>query len=109
MLLSIHQNNFTDSTPFGAQVLYAPTDGSKALAETTQRIMIDTLDPQNRRTVSQISADIYLMNRISCPAVLIECGFLSNPTEAQLLKTKQYQQQMAFAIGCGILEYTAKG
>ncbi len=108
--VSIHQNHFSQSKYHGTQVFYGVKHtASKGLAETIQKQVVSFLQPQNTRAIKAAGDSIFLLHRTARPAVIVECGFLSNPTEAQLLKTKQYQQQMAFAIGCGILEYTAKG
>ncbi len=101
VLISIHQNCYPDERPFGAQVLYAPTDGSKEFGEYMQNMMLQHLIPNNRRTASLISENIYLMNNISCPAVLIECGFISNYSEEKLLNTHEYQLKIAtVAVSC---------
>lgn len=98
VLISIHQNCYTSSGPYGGQVLYAPTDGSREFGEYIQNIMLQHLITNNRRTAALISEDIYLMNNISCPAVLIECGFLSNANEEQLLISDSYQLKIAAII-----------
>ena len=79
-------------------MLYAPTDGSREFGEYIQNIMLQHLITNNRRTAALISEDIYLMNNISCPAVLIECGFLSNANEEQLLISDSYQLKIAAII-----------
>jgi N-acetylmuramoyl-L-alanine amidase len=103
VLISIHQNTYPSASPFGAQVLYAPTDGSKELGESMQQLLIAALNPANRRTAAKIPDSILLMNNIKCPAVLIECGFLSNASEEQLLRTDNYRLKLAVVIGAGIL------
>lgn len=103
VLISIHQNKYSDGGPFGAQVLSAPTLGSDIFAEWMQARLIQSLNPKNHRKATQISNKIYLMNNISCPAILIECGFLSNPEEAALLQTDAYQLKTAAAIASGFL------
>ena len=102
MLLSIHQNNFSDSRYFGAQVFYA--SGSEALAKELQTAFRQTLNPGSRRQEKK-SSGIYLMEHISCPGVLIECGFLSNPQEEGRLRTASYQKQLAALIGCTVSRY----
>ncbi len=103
VLISIHQNQYTGPSPFGAQALYAPTDGSREFAETLQDNLISALNPENYRTAAQIQGSIYIMNNIRCPGVLVECGFLSNPTEEPLLRTKEYQLKTAAVIGASYL------
>ena len=74
LLLSIHQNVFSDGRYSGAQVFYAKTEGSKQLAEAVQQLLIDVLDPQNHRQAKPADT-VYLMNHIQCTGVLVECGF----------------------------------
>lgn len=103
VLISIHQNNFTSSSPFGAQVLFAKTDGSEDFAKLMQQLLISTLNPENYRVATEISDNIYLMNHINCPAILIECGFLSNENEDYLLQTDSYRMKIAATIASGYL------
>ena len=101
VLISIHQNQYSSGSPFGAQVLYADTEHSQEFAENVQELLISSLNPENYRKAVQISKDIYLLNHIHCPAILIECGFLSNPEEESLLKTEAYQLKIAATIAAG--------
>ena len=103
LLISIHQNNYPSAGPFGAQVFYAPTNGSKELSETMQQLLVDSINPQNRRTAVMIPSSIMLMNNVSCPAVLVECGFLSNPEEERLLRTESYRLKLAAVIAAGYI------
>ena len=84
ILLSIHQNHFPDPKLYGAQVFYAKTAGSEALAEHIQNLIVSSVNPGSRRRIKQ-SDGVYLMTNIKYPGVLIECGFLSNPAEAERL------------------------
>ena len=97
LLVSIHENFFEQSKYSGAQVFYAKTKGSEALAERTQESLRTALDPGNRRQCKP-SASVYLMEHAECPAILVECGFLSNPPEAKRLQTATYQQKIAAAV-----------
>ena len=97
ILLSIHQNIYPDSRYSGAQVFHAKSQGSTELAEGLQKSLISTLNPGSRRTVKQ-SEGVYLMEHISCPGVLIECGFLSNPEEEAKLRSEAYQKQLCCVI-----------
>lgn len=98
VLLSIHQNQFPEEKYHGAQVFYSRTPGSRALAERIQTEIRTNLDPANHREIKQ-SGKVYLMEHITCPGVLIECGFLSNREEEQKLSSPIYQKQMAMTIG----------
>ena len=108
VLISIHQNNFSSAGPFGAETLYSENIGSKEFAEGMQSLLIQHLNPENRRTASKISDSIFLMNNINCPAVLVECGFLSNPHEETLLKTNEYQIKISSIIASGYLSYESQ-
>lgn len=105
MLLSIHQNKYPDARPRGSQVLYARTPDSAAWAELTHVNLIAALCPDNRRVAAPISEDIYLMREIDCPGILVECGFLSNPQEAQKLKSPGYQLELALVLTASYLQF----
>lgn len=98
VLISIHQNTYTSSRYHGTHVFYAPTEGSQALAEHVQAGIRGCLQPDNERVVKQIPDTVYLMNHITCPAILIECGFLTNPEEEAKLRDENYQKQLAAVI-----------
>lgn len=101
VLLSIHQNSYPDGRYSGAQVFYAPTAESDTLAQAMQDALRTTIDPGNQRQPKLIPDTIYLMNHISCPAILVECGFLTNVGEEQLLRDGGYQTVLAAAMaGC---------
>lgn len=107
LLVSIHQNMFQEPKYHGAQVFYAPTDGSRELAEAMQANLTASIDPENRRQAKP-SETVYLMNNIPCTGILIECGFLSNPDECSRLCSPDYQKQLAIAISNGITNYIGK-
>ena len=106
-LLSIHQNSYPGSQYRGAQVFYAPTRGSRELAELLQTALREELQPNNGRQAKPIPESVYLMNHVSCPAVLVECGFLTNPEEEALLRDGGYQRQLAAVLAGAWL--TAQG
>lgn len=97
-LISIHQNYFAGASNRGAQVFFASTADSEAWGNYCQQLLVDHLDPENHRRSKQVSSDIYLMNHITCPAILVECGFISNREEAKLLETGSYQTKLAITI-----------
>ncbi len=97
ILVSIHQNQFPDSKFFGPQVFYANTPGSEDLARKMQEQMTAVLAPGSNRTCKKADG-VYLMNHVACPAVLVECGFLSNPKEEALLREKGYQQKLCAVV-----------
>lgn len=108
-VISIHQNFFLSSKYHGAQVFYANGPLSQPWAEQTQKDLIAYLDPANHRSATPISQDIYLMNHIRCPAILVECGFLSNPEEREKLKTPDYQRKLALIIAGAYLQSINEG
>ncbi len=102
VLISIHQNKYTTSGPSGSQVFYAPTEGSQELAQGIQDTLKQLSDKNKRGTV-QIDKSVYLMNHVECPAVLVECGFVSNYAEAALLEDPGYQKKLAALIIGGFI------
>ena len=104
ILLSIHQNFFTDGRYSGAQVFFSNSPDSEKLAKMLQADLVKSLNPGSKRQAKK-SSGIYLMEHIQWPGVLIECGFLSNPEECEKLSQKEYQKELSFSIVCGIIEY----
>lgn len=104
LLLSIHQNQFPDSRYSGAQVFYPKTAGSEELAKKIQGALVSALNPGSNRK-SKPSKGIYLMEHISCPGVLIECGFLSNPAEEALLRDGEYQKKLCSVISSSVSQW----
>lgn len=104
MLLSIHQNNFSDSRYSGAQVFYADTQGSESLAKVLQCALISSLNKGSNRKCKK-SDGVYLMEHISCPGILVECGFLSNPAEEARLRNRDYQQKLCCVIASTVSSF----
>lgn len=105
ILLSIHQNFFTENQYSGAQVFYSANDPrGAALAEAIRASIVETLQPENTRQ-NKVGEGVYLLEQCQVPAVLVECGFLSNPEEAAALADPDYQKQMAQAIYNGLVRY----
>lgn len=104
VFLSIHLNRFSEEQYFGAQTFYSPNNSySKVYAETIQQKLLDGLQNGNHRKVKTAPETVFLMNRLSCPAVIVECGFLSNPGELEMLKQADYQKRLALCILCGYI------
>ena len=95
ILISIHQNNYPAPAPWGIQVFYGEQENSDAFAAILQNSLTELLCPDNRRMAEPIDEGIYLMRKANCRAVLVECGFLSNPEELERLKTESYRTQLA--------------
>lgn len=96
-LLSIHQNFYHDSRYSGAQVFYSSKEGSSSLANTLQSAFIKHLNPGSNRKAKKASG-IYIMDKINCTGVLIECGFISNGQEEQRLLSTDYQKKLCCVI-----------
>lgn len=106
ILVSIHQNHFTESQYHGAQMFYsANREESAQLAESIRFNIIAALQPENNRESKPADSSIYLLDSCKVPGVIVECGFLSNPEEAEKLNTESYQKQMAYAIYSGVTDY----
>ncbi len=103
-LISIHQNCFPSSKYHGAQVFYAGGPLGQPWAALTQENLNACLDPGNDRAAAAISREIYLMNHITCPGILVECGFLSNPEERARLKDPDYQTALAAVVAGSYLQ-----
>ena len=103
--VSIHQNSFQSQDVKGAQVFYYKhsVEGKK-LAEILQASFKENLDSENKR-VEKADSTYYMLVHTSAPTVIAECGFLSNPTEASLLNSSEYQQKIAEALYKGIINY----
>lgn len=103
VLISIHQNTFSDSRYSGAQVFFAPTEGSRELAEKMQRQLAQLSTGNNRRAKS--AENVYLMQHIQSPGILVECGFISNYEEAVRLNLPQYQKMLCASIAASVSDY----
>ena len=103
VFISLHMNSFSDSKYDGLQVFYSKNNPeSYSLAASVQAQVKEKLQPNNKRAIREGNG-LYLMENLSCPALLIECGFLSNPEECEKLCEKEYQKQLCFTILCGII------
>ncbi len=105
VLLSIHQNNYPAAAPKGIQVFYGEKPGSDALAKLTQDNLTAQVCPANRRVASPIDRGVYLMKNVNCTAVLVECGFLSNPDELKNLQSGPYRLKLAAVLLASYLQY----
>lgn len=104
--VSIHMNQFTDPKYSGPQVFYAANaEGSEELAEEIRRSFFSEIGPHCTREIKPVSKDLYLLRNAKNPAVIVECGFLSNPEEEALLKQEAYQEKVANAIFLGIQNF----
>jgi len=104
-LISIHQNSYPDAQYHGTQVFYGEDTLSPPLAQGIQDLVGETLDPSNHRIPQRVPDSVYLMNHISCRAVLVECGFLTNPEEDRMLQDESYQRKLAMVLGAAYLQF----
>lgn len=104
VLISLHQNYFSDSKYYGAQTFHADTDESKELANMLQTNLTETINRGSKRT-SKKASGIYLMEHIDTCGILLECGFLSNPQEEAKLRSPEYQKNLCCVIACTISKY----
>ncbi len=103
--VSIHQNSYPDPAVSGPQVFYYTTSTEgKSLAECIQNNFTYAVGDKNTRA-SKANQDYYLLRHTSCPIVICECGFLSNPDECAKLQEEDYQKKIAWSIYLGIMEY----
>ena len=110
IFVSIHLNKFTSSAASGAQVFYSKNnEKSFVLGNCIQTSVKTLLQPENERVIKQGTKSTYLLYHATNPAVIVECGFLSNKNDLALLKNEQYQKNMAYAVFCGINNYYLSG
>lgn len=106
IFLSIHQNKFGSGKVKGAQIFYSPNNPqSRELAELMQQDFKSMLQPDNKRLCKKAGKNLYLMYKAKCPAVLIECGFMSSPDEVAKLTDEDYQAQIAFTTFCSVMRF----
>ena len=102
--VSIHQNSYSDASVKGAQVFYyAGSEVSKGAASLMQEEM-RKVDTENTRQIKS-NSDFYMLKKTEVPTIIVECGFLSNPGEAEKLTSEEYQEEMAQAICSGIMTW----
>ena len=108
-LVSIHQNSFGDSACSGAQVFFSGGNAmSKALADSVQNMLKIGVDKDNKRVAKCADKNIYILQRANCPAVLVECGFITNEKESELLRSDVYQTKISVCIAAGYLKYKSE-
>ena len=104
LLVSIHMNSFAQEKYSGLQVYYSDNNElSRSVAVSVQSRVKEDVQPNNNRAVKK-GKGIYILENSSNPAILIECGFLSNRAECEKLLQKEYQKQLSFSIVCGIID-----
>jgi len=110
VLISIHQNSLPQAkSVHGAQVFFAGTTGSEELAALVQQRLNGSINRDRAKDHRVIDSSVYLMRHVQCPAILIECGFLSNEEETALLKTDAHQKKIALTAAAGYLAWESGG
>lgn len=106
LTVSIHQNKFEQKQYSGAQVFYSPNNQlSEVLANSLQLSFAQNLQKENKREIKKAEKNLFLLHNAKNPAVIVECGFISNPSESLLLKDDEYQNQVAFTIYIGLMNF----
>ncbi len=105
IFVSIHMNKYQTTQPHGAQVFHSNVGNSDVLAKLIQNSIATHVQNDNKRVVKQTTKDIYLLYHATVPSVIVECGFLSNPTDLSNFKSSEYQSKIAFSIADGIIKY----
>ena len=105
IFVSIHMNSFPQAEYKGLQVYYSENNElSKRLAETVQSYTVENLQKNNKRQ-TKMGRDIYLLETAECPAILVECGFLTNPEEAELLNNAEYRRKLALILCAAVCDF----
>lgn len=104
LLVSIHQNTFSDGKYSGAQVFYAAEGESQELAEQLQNTFCQTLNPGSNRRCKRADG-VYLMEHIEKTGILVECGFLSNVQEEAKLRSSEYQKKLSCVIAATVCNF----
>lgn len=105
VLISIHQNCYPTGQPSGPQVIYASSEPSESLGKLTHQNLISSLDPTNRRVAEPASKNLYVLSHVSCPAILVECGFMSNLSDMSKLGDSSYQTAISSVLMASYLQY----
>lgn len=104
--VSIHQNDYPTGQPSGSQVIYAAGQGSRELGTITHANLINALYPKCRRVAEPATKRLYILSHLDCPAILVECGFVSNPVDLENLKKPGYQTSIAAILMGSYLQFT---
>ncbi len=106
LFVSIHQNKFSDTSVHGAQVFYSKNhQQSPVLAQEISNSIVKYIEPENKRQIKKSGTEIYLLYHSQIPSVMVECGFMSNNSDLNNLKSDIYQTKLAIAIADGIINY----
>lgn len=104
VVISIHMNKFMDTSCYGPVVFYhKDSEEGEKLAKIMQQTLVEAVKPERPRV--EKPETYFILRSGDCPCVLVECGFLSNEREEQLLQTEEYQELCASAIFKGVQLY----
>ena len=104
LFISLHMNKFSDAKRRGAQVFYKAGDEKSKLLSNVIQNQLNGME-ESEREFTSLAGDYYVLNKVKCAAVLIECGFLSNPKDMEDLQQEKYQGMLAFLITVSLMEY----
>lgn len=105
IFVSIHLNKIPEQQYYGWQTFYKNgSEESKLLATEIQNNLNDAIQKENKRIPAMLNS-VYIMKNVEIPITIVECGFLSNPEEEELLQTDEYQNKLAWGIYNGINNY----
>lgn len=106
IFISLHMNAFSDARYSGLQVWYSDNNPeSQILADKIQKNIRENLQPENNRKIKSAGTSIYLLEQSFCPAVLVECGFLSNVAEARLFESDEYKDTLCSHLCNSVIEF----
>lgn len=109
LLISIHQNKFENKKYKGSQIFYSKNNPlSKELAQSMKSSFLEFIQKDNNREIKPSPEGVFLLNKSNVPAIIVECGFLSNDEDTKNLKNNEYQTKIAFSIFCGFLDFWRK-
>jgi len=105
VFLSIHQNCFPTAQPSGPQVIYSQNEESKRFGHLTHDNLVRCLAPDNRRLAVQDKNNIYVLSNVNCPAILVECGFVSNHSDITKLNDNKYQTAFSAVLMASYIQF----
>lgn len=105
VLLSIHQNCYPTAQPSGAQVIYSQNGYSESFGQLMHSNLVSYLDPQNRRVAEPDKSKLYILSNVDCPAILVECGFVSNHTDITKLTDSRYQTALSTVLMASFIQF----
>jgi N-acetylmuramoyl-L-alanine amidase len=106
IFVGIHMNSFPEQKYLGLSIYYSPnTPESQKAAQLIRENIQRTIQPNNNREIKAADSNIYILDRTTCPAILIECGFLSNPEECEKLSTYEYQRNLSLVFYSSLVSF----